>query len=294
MKKTIYINDSAETIDKLSMGSRAIVNNRMSAGPVKTEITIRDADTKEVLQVVHNKTLIPGSQAQACKQFGILPVLELPTYNSELGLENSLDPYSTQPINEPITCLWCAGRGGFGTSPNEVFVVSNIDRIEPKDDIMPFRYCDPTNDIDKELRDTYFGRKIEENGKISYYFKTFDTEPQLHIRYLDGTEVTDKMWSIDSTQQIEVYVEMRLLANRLDFRDYIDQVLGWDKADFSTVSLLTAWYTRDIIENPDAPAEDQLKYRWYQDVLPFSKFNFKAEDLSSLNRAIEFCYRLYY
>ena len=273
---------------------KKVISKRASGGPIRTKITLRDHETGEILQEVENKVLVPGSQSAACKQFGLLPILELPTYNSELGLEHSLDPYSVQPLNEPITCLWCAGRDGFGTSPNEIFTVSNTDRIEPKDDILPFRYCDPANDLDKDQREVYFGRKVEENGKIGYDFKTFDTEPQLNIRYLDGTEVTDKMWNIDSTQQIEIYVEMRLAVNRLDFRDYYDQVLGWDKADVSTISLLTAWYTRDIVENPDANPEDQIKYRWYQDVIPFSKFNFRAEDLTSLNRAVDFQYRLYY
>lgn len=263
-------------------------------GPKKTRIVIKDHDTGETLQEIENKILVPGSQSAACKQFGILPVVDFPTYNSELGLENSYDPYSVQPKNEPITCLFCAGRDGFGTSPNEIFTVSNIDRIEPINDILPFRYCSPDNDLDKDQREVYFGRKKELNGKISYYFKSFDTEPQLHVRYLDGTEVTDKMWSINSNQQVEIYVEMRLSINRLDFRDYFDQVLGWDKADISTISLLTAWYTRDIIENPDADPADQIKYRWYQDVIPFSKFNFKAEDLQSLDRAVDFIYSVYY
>ena len=289
-KKVKVIQDHAGMYDR---SCKNIIEPE-KGGPVKTKIIIKDHDTGEILQEIENKILVPGSQSAACKQFGILPIVELPTYNSELGLENSLDPYSVQPTNEPITCLFCVGRDGFGTSPNEVFVVSNTDRIEPKDDILPFRYCDPANDLDKDQREVYFGRKIEESGKIGYYFKAFDTEPQLHIRYLDGTEVTDKMWNIDSTQQIETYVEMRLTINRLDFRDYFDQVLGWDKADISTVSLLTTWYTRDIIENPEAEPEDQIKYRWYQDVLPFSKFNFEAESLTSLNRSIDFIYEIYY
>ena len=77
-------------------------------------------------------------------------------------------------------------------------------------------------------------------------------------------------------------------------RDYFDKVLGWANADISTISLLTAWYDATIPEDPEQEEEYQTRYKWYQDVLPFSKFNFKAEDLSELNRAIDFIYQIYY
>ena len=270
------------------------IEHIMSGGPKRTQIVITDHETGEVLQVVHNKIVVPGSQITACKQFGLEQIVPFPTYNEELQLENSLKAYSTQPYNEPITCLWCAGRSGFVTSPNEVLEVSTTDRIEPINDILPFRYCTPENDLDFDQRQKYFGRKIESDGHISYYFKGFDTDPQLHVRYLDGTEVTDKMYSIDSSQQVEVYVEMRLNINRLDFRDYFDKVLGWENADVSSISLLTAWFDGTIIENPNDAEDAHVRYKWYQDVIPFSKFNFKAEDLTDLTRAIDFNYQIFY
>lgn len=267
----------------------------MKGGPKRTRIEIKDHDTGKVLQVVHNKVLVPGSQSTACKQFGLEQTVAFPTYNTELGLEHSLEAYSTQPYNEPITCLWCAGRSGFLNSPGEIVVTSNTDRIEPKNDIIPFRYVNGDNDLDFDQRQTYFGRKLENDGHIGYYFKAFDTEPQLHVRYLDGTEVTDKMYNIESSQQVEVYVEMRLAVNRLDFRDYFDKVLGWENADISTVSLVTAWYDNTIIENPDVTDETtRIRYKWYQDIIPFSKFNFKAEDLTDLTRALDFNYQVFY
>lgn len=288
----ITLKDSHKISDGLNGNNQ--ISEIIKGGPKRTKIVITDHNTGKVLQEVENKILVPGSQSTACKQFGLEMVVPFPTYNSELGLENSVEAYSEQPYNEPITCLWCAGRSGFLTSPNEVQVVSTTDRIEPKNDILPFRYVSPQNDLERDQRATYFGRKIEDDGNISYYFKAFDTDPQLHVRYLDGTEVTDKMYSIDSSQQVEVYVEMRLSVNRLDFRDYFDKVLGWENADISTISLLTAWYDSTIIENPDDPEDAQIRYKWYQDVIPFSKFNFKAEDLTDLTRAIDFNYQVFY
>ena len=287
----ITLRDSHEIQDSIN-GTNPVLE-KINGGPKGTKILIRDRETGKILQQIHNKITVPGGMVTCAKQFGLeLPVF-LPTYNKELELEHSHEEYEDQPYNTPITCLWCAGRDGYLSSPGEVVVVSNTDRIEP-DDIVPFRYVTGDTDLDKDQREEYFGRKVMEDGHIAYYFKRFDTTPDMHVRYLDGTEVTDKMWTIDSSQQVEVYVEFRLAVSRLDFRDYFNKVLGWANADISTVSLLTAWYDATIPEDPEQEEEYQTRYRWYQDVLPFSKFNFKAEDLSELNRAIDFIYQIYY
>lgn len=281
--------------DEHIIGDKLTIGHRMNGGVKKTRIQIIDHHTGVILYEGENKTLVPGSQMTACKQFGIDPVVPFPTYNSVLDLENSHGDYEIDPMNEPITCLWCAGRSGFVKSPNEVLVVSNTDRIEPVDDIIPFRYVTPENDLDADQRNVYFGRHVDPlTDRISYFFKKFDTRPQLHVRYLDGTEITSNMYEIDSSQIAEVYVEMRLAVNRLDFRSYFDQVLGWENATISTISLCTAWYDRTICENPDADDIDKVYYRWYQDILPFSKFNFKEEELDNLDRAIDFNYQVFY
>lgn len=289
--KQISIKDSHTITDNMGNSLR----ERMKGGPSRTKIVITDHDTGEIIQTGSNKILVPGSQTTACKQFGLDQVVALPTYNSLLKLEHSLGDYEIQPYNEPITCLWCAGRGGADSSPNETNVVANTDRIEPVDDILPFRYVSPDNDLNKEQRAVYFGRQVDETtGWIKYFAKAFDTTPQLHVRYLDGTEVSSNMYNIDSSQIVEVYVEMRLSITRQDFRDYFDKVIGWENADVSTISLLTAWYDDTVCENPNAAKEDQVFYKWYQDIIPFSKWNFRAESLTDLTRAIDFNYQVYY
>jgi len=298
----LILKDSANITDKIVTGSDATKLLSGKGMPKRTRIIMSDAVTGEVLGEYHNKLLVPGSQSTACKQFGLSPAVVLPTYNTDLGLDHSLTPYpETQPYNEPITCLWCAGRSGVGSVSTEVLTVSTTDRISPDlsdattnkyKDIVPFRYVLATSDLDKDLRDTYFGRKAFANGYVGYFFKSFDTDPILHVRYLDGTQVTNTMYSVDSSQEVEVYVEMRLSITRLDFRDYFDLVLGWDNSDISTISLLTAWYDNTVLE--DANDKTTNYYKWYQDVIPFSKFNFQAEDLSDLNRAIDFNYQVYY
>ena len=297
MDKNINIHDQHEMRDVCGLGQ-----------PKRTKITMKDHDTGEILGVYENKILVPGSQATACKVFGMEPTVIFPTYNTELDLENSRTPYpQTQPFNAPLVCLWAAGRSGAGSTTNEINVVSTIDRIAPDlvagttnlyRDIVPFRYVTPSNDLDIDERDYYFGRKIFDEGMssehIAYFFKAFDTEPQLHVRYLDGTEVTNAMWRVVSSQAVETYVEMRLSITRQDFRDYFDDVLGWDNANISTISLLMAWYDNTICEDDTLPEEDRIYYRWYQDIIPYSKFNFGQEDLVDLNRAIDFNYQVYF
>ena len=298
--------DSVRFLDTLNIKTiKDISENK--GGVTKTRIIIRDHDTQEIIAEGENKILVPGSQSTVCNQFGVGDVVFLPTYNTEMELENSHPPYpQTVPLNTPITCLWCAGRSGAGSAPNEVYAVSNTDRISPdKDDvtdpdtgitynvykdILPFRYVSADNDLDADEREMYFGRKpglINKDGeeRIGYFFKAFETIPQLHVRYLDGTEVTSDMYDVESSQAVEVYVELKLSITRKDFRDYFNEVLGWGSADVSTISLVTAWFDDTI--TPEG-------YRWYQDILPFSKFNFISQPLNELTKAIDFTYQVYY
>ena len=108
------------------------IKDRLTGGPKRTRIIMRDHNTGEIIWEGSNKILTPGSQISICKQFGLQQSVIFPTYNTELELDNSLNPFpDTQPYNDPITCLWCAGRSGAGSSANEVNVVSNVNRIAP-------------------------------------------------------------------------------------------------------------------------------------------------------------------
>lgn len=291
---SINIADSAGMHDSVNGKKTSIADQikmRMSGGPTKTKIIIRDHNTGEILGEVSNKILVPGSIITACNQFGLhYPFIEFPTYNEPypngIGLDNSVEAWSVDPPDNPIiTCLWCAGRDGFATSPNEVYVVNNTDRIKPND-LLAFKYVDSADDGEVD-RDVYFGRKYNSTtDKVAYYFKKFDTEPTLHINYIDGTEVDRTMWDVPTDLSVEVYMEMKLSVTKDDFRDYFREVLGMDNADISTISLVTAWY-REF-------EEDGETYKYYQDILPFSKFNFKAEELVDLTRALDFNYQIFY
>lgn len=280
MEKIINLSDSYIVLDKLE---KHIISEKIKGGPKRTRIVMRDHDTGKILQDVENKIVITGSMLNAANLFGIdVPVL-LPDYNTELGLDNTVDYSNVTPTNTPLVCLFCIGDTGCGTNAQDVFKVNYVDRIDPED-LIPFRYVNKTDDLNADLRKYYYGRKTDNsNGKIAYYFKAFDTTPQMHLRYTDHTQVTDNLYNVDTTQQAECYVEVRLRVTRKDLRDYFEQVIGWEKARVSTISLCHAWYNID-----------KDGFREYQQIFPYARLNFSLEWLVDLTKGIDFNYQIFY
>lgn len=275
--------------------NKLIIEDKLKHGPQRTRIVLKDHDTGEILGEYENKCVITGSVLNGTNAFGIEPPIKIPTYNREMNLDNSLSS-DVDPYNTPIVCLFSVGDSGCGTTPKDVYVVNYKDRIKPapaqpsdvseftSEHIMPFRWVAPDQDLNEDLRQFYFGRKTFANlNRIGYYFKAFDTEPQLHLRYADGTQITENIYSDTTDQMAECYVETRLRITKLDFRDYFEEVLGWDKARISTISLNYAWYDDTIDE-----------YKWYQDIYPYTKLNFAYDWMVDANKAIDIIYQIYY
>lgn len=279
-RETIKTTEFVEALDK--------------ATPQKTSIIFKDHDTGEILGERTNKVLITGSLLNACYAFGISSSYEdIPSYNTALGLDHSLDP-STEPDNDNIVCLFCVDDSGCGPRPTDLYEVSYTDRIEPST-IMPFRYVDADKDLSPDLRKYYYGKKTLNDGseKIAYYFKNFDTTPQLHLRYTDGTQINmEEIYTVDTSQMAECYIETRLRINRNDFRDYFEEVLGWDKARISSLSLCWAWY-RSFVDGVDESGND-LSFKFFQSIRPYTKLNFPLNWLVDLTKAIDIIYRIYY
>lgn len=278
MSKIISFKDIEDMHDEVLSNS---IKERVSCGPKRTRITIKDADTNEVLQVVENKVVISGSGHVAAKAFGIDLPFKFPNYNEAMNLENTV-PEGTAQENEPVICLFCAADEGCGELDSDIFAANFVDRINPNH-MFAFRYVDADNDLSNSEREVYFGRKPLDNNKIAYYFKAFDNAPQIYLRYTDGTELSPvTMYNTQTSQDAECYVQLDLLINRVDFRDYFDQVIGWDKARVSTISLVYAWYT------------EEEGYKWYQEIIPFTKLNFAAEKLVDKTKALAFEYALFF
>lgn len=271
---------SSDNID-MNDSAKLILQKDLSGGVRKTRIRIFEVkeDGTEILKSENeNKVVITGSAATGVAMFGVDYPFAIPNYNGALRLENTV---TTPPTNPQLITLFCVGDSGCGATDSDIYVPKYVDRIAPVGDIMPFRYVDADNDISESEREIYFGRKIA-TDKIAYYFKAFESEPMMYMRYADGTEMDASMYDIQTTQEAECFVKTDLMVNRIDLREYFDQVLGWDKARISTISLCSAWYT------------EQDGYKWYQNILPFTKLNFAFERLVDSTKALKFEYSLFF
>lgn len=292
-EKIVSLNDKHSITDLINNDHN--LADRLGGKVKKTRITLTDHDTGEVLGEYENKVVISGSMFSACKVFGIDTSLILPSYNDEMHFDNDQEKIPGN-FDRSIVQLFCVGDDGCGATQKDVFPVNYTDRIRPLiniDDpesciggIYPFRLQNINDDLPEQLRAYYFGRKTYSDESIAYYFKRFDTEPELHVMYTDGTQVDDNMYNNDTDQVAECYVETRLRITRNDFRDFFAKVIGWDNARISTLSLCYAWEYE--IE------EEGNTHKYYQDIYPYTKLNFPVEFLVNLDKAIDFNYQVYY
>ena len=127
--KDHVVNGEKVTI-KRSSDKPMTVADRLKAGPKKTRIIMKNHDTGEVLGEFENKVVISGAQLNACAMFGLSPSVLFPTYNQEMGLDNSDDP-SQSPMNNPLVCLFGVSDAGCGATKKDVYITSFTDRIKP-------------------------------------------------------------------------------------------------------------------------------------------------------------------
>ena len=245
-----------------------------------TEIIFKYLGTDEPYLTTKNKVIIAGSQTVACKMFDLPELVHLPTYNEDLSLDNS-EAHGTTPQNTPKCCLFACGIQGCGKENSQVVPVKYTGRIAPEGDLVPFRYQLPQNDLSAELREKYFGKKTLDD-RLAYYFKGFETDPTLKMRYVDGTVIDADLYSSQNETDAETFVEMTMRITKDDFRDYFRATTGINDARINSISLLTAWYTE--VEG----------YKFYQDITPFTQLNIPNEPLIDLTKGIDITYHIYF
>ena len=254
-----------------------IISGNSGAKDWNTEIIFRDLDGNVLLKT-KNKVLIAGSQLVAQKVFNLDELVALPTYNTDLQLDNS---DNSNPQNPTKVVIFCCGTKGCGLENSQVYPVKYTGRIAPTADIIPFRYQLPQNDLSDELRGKYFGRKTTPT-RVSYYFKGFETEPTMKARFVDGTVIDANLYNVNNNQDAELFVEMSLIITKEDFRDYFKDTTGINDAKINSISLCTAWYN----ENGG--------FKYYQDIRPFTQLNIPNEPLIDLTKGIDITYHIYF
>ena len=247
-----------------------------------TEIIFRKLGTNEELGRVHNKIVIAGSQFTAMKHFNMPALIDLPSYNTDLNLDNTIT--GGTPANIPKICLFACGIGGCGTENSQVYEPKYTGRISPSMpniEIVPFRYQLPQNDLSADLRQKYFGRKTT-SDRVAYYFKAFETAPEFHSRFVDGTVIDNTVYSSSNNNDAEFYCELSFRITKDDFRDYFRTVTGINDARINQISLITGWYS------------ESDGYKWYQDTQPMTLLNIPNEPLIDPTKGIDIIYHIYY
>lgn len=273
--KKLLIYDSAENRDHASLKA--------------TRIILANDATGEVIFQGMNKVIISGSEWTARLHFDLPGVQTIPTYNQVMNLEKSIH---TGPSSQSMvkTFLFGVGTDGCGNLPSQVYEVDTTKWIQPNA-LVPFRFCDPTEDLTAEERKKYFGRKPmnhevdgEEVEKVAYYFKKFEYDPVLNMKYADTSEITDDVWNDPRLTEAECYVELKLKVTKDDCRDWFYCGSGINDSRLNTVSLLYCWSTVD----------EETGFTYYQDIRPLTKYNFPNESLIDPSKGLDITYQLFY
>ena len=177
--------------------------------------------------------------------------------------------------------MFCCGTQGCGPENSQVYPVDYTGRIAPAGDLVPFRYVLPQNDLTAQERAKYFGRKTLAD-RYAYYFKAFESDPVLYMRYVDGTPIESTVYESENDSDAETFVEMQLRVTKDDFRDYFRATTSINDARVNSISLLTAWYT------------EGEGYKWYQDINPLTQLNIPNEALIDLTKGIDITYHIYF
>lgn len=247
----------------------------------RTEVVAKVHGTDTVLFRRSNKVIVPGSAYTAAKHFGIVPPIKLPTYNTALGLD-AIQALTDKQELDALVVLFCVGIDGCGPEASQIYDVDYTKWIKPES-LVPFRYVYDDNDLSPFLRETYFGRKkITGTDKIAYYFKAFETQPEIHQQYIDGTPIDENIFISDNSTEVETYVELMLTITKDDCREFFEATTGINDAKINTLSLLTGVPT--VVDG----------YTYYQGVRPLTKLNFANESLIDLTKGIDITYHIYY
>lgn len=247
-----------------------------------TEISVVNHETGEVIWRGHNKIILPGAGFTARSHFDLPRNEVTPSYNTALGLENTVieTPDSLEKV-----FLFCVGTDGCGRENSDVYDVNYAKWIMPES-LVPFRYVPQNEDLDITLREKYFGRVLVGN-RVAYYFKAFENTPEFVQQYIDGTPISSNIYESEKTEEVESYVDIRLAVTKEDCRDWFIQGSSINDARINTISLCTAWAKYFEISTGE-----QVVY--YQDIRPLTKLNIPNEALIDLTKGMDIIYHIYY
>jgi hypothetical protein len=285
-KDILNLNDRLNSEDKIADAPAKKIEPLRMESPqgkvLKTKIIGLDTITGEKLFETENQIVLGGALFILEKCFNVEAPIKVDYLNNIMGI-NTGEPIEEIYPKETGVCLFGVGVGGCGDASRSVVDVKYYDR--EIFDMIPFRITDEEftgADINK-----YWFKRYEENGKISYFLKSFEAKPEIKVLWKDGeegedgSEVESGVHNTQRTEPIETFVEMILKINKKDCREYFEINGDIDAARVNSIGLFTGIMSTNEYGEPE-----------YKQVKLFSKLNIPNEMLV-LSKDITIVYRIY-
>ena len=285
-KDVINLNDNLNSTDKLSnTPARKVEPMRVEStqGKVlKTKIIGLDTLTGDKLFEEENQLVLGGALFILEKVFNVEAPINVEYLNDIMGIcvNNPIDELYPKDTH---VCLFGVGTGGCGDASRSVVDVKYYER--EIFDMIPFRITDDA--MEGSEADKYWFKRYEVDGKISYFLKSFEHEPEIKVLWKDGdegedgSEVASGVHGTSRTEPIETFVEMVLKINKKDCREFFEINGDIEAARINSIGLFTGILSTNERGVPE-----------YKQVKLFSKLNIPNEMLV-LSKDITIVYRIY-
>ena len=284
-KDVLRLSDNLNPTDRLTDTPKKVTPMRIESeqGKVlKTKIIGLDSLTGEKLFEEENQIVLGGALFILEKVFNVEAPINVEYLNDIMGIcvNNPID--ELYPKDTKV-CLFGVGTGGCGDASRSVVDVKYYER--EIFDMIPFRITDDEmlgSDANK-----YWFKRYEADGKISYFLKSFEYEPEIKVLWKDGeegedgSEVASGVHNTTRVEPIETFVEMILKINKKDCREFFEINGDIEAARVNSIGLFTGILSTNEKGEPE-----------YKQVKLFSKLNIPNEMLV-LSKDITIVYRIY-
>ena len=285
-RDVIKLNDSINSTDKVAETSARKVEplkiDSVQGKVLKTKIIGLDTLTGDKLFEEENQIVLGGALFILEKVFNVEAPIDVAYLNDIMGIGVN-DPIEEIYPKETGVCLFGVGTGGCGDASRSVVDVKYYER--EIFDMIPFRITDDEmTGLDAEK---YWFKRYEADGKVSYFLKSFEYEPEIKVLWKDGeegedgSEVSSGVHNTERTEPIETFVEMILKINKKDCREFFEINGEVEAARINSIGLFSGYKSQNEKGEPE-----------YKQVKLFSKLNIPNEMLV-LSKDITIVYRIY-
>ena len=281
-KEQINLSDKLNTEDRVCGKVEPMRVESTQGKVLKTKIIGLDTITGDKLFEEENQIVLGGALFILEKCFNVEAPIVVDYLNNIMGI-NTGEPIEEIYPKDTHVCLFGVGTGGCGDASRSVVDVKYYER--EIFDMIPFRITDEEftgADVNK-----YWLKRHEDNGKISYFLKSFENPAEIKVLWKDGeegedgSEVASGVHNTQRTEPIETFVEMILKINKKDCREFFEINGDIEAARVNSIGLFTGILSTNEYGELD-----------YKQVKLFSKLNIPNEMLV-LSKDITIVYRIY-